>query len=642
MKKIVVFLVFLFGLNTFSPLSEKVHSSVSNSSFSDIQNIIPENEKNKLPEYEGFYNALINDIELGNPFGVTNDLINLSEFYWKIGNANLALILLEKAGNLSKENEDSLGQFLTSNSTGDIFLEAGLFSSAKEKYEDALNIARGLKDENKIILMLTKLGKLHFDSFELKQAQEYFQKALPLSLAIEDKRIETKILNDLALVYYMQEDRDKAIDTTRKAFKLASVEEDSLFLIDSINQMAQGMFQVGLYTGASEMAKLSENFSRKIGYIPGIKHSLEIDSVALANHGKINEALQQALTLLEIQKNFEDEFDISMTLVNISLLYTTVGKLSEAHEYLNQSEAIANQLLNNRLKAAVSYVKGHIYFLQADYPQALKLYRQSLSLIREAKYFPHEVVTLLSIGTLYAYQGEYEEADKKAHEASKIIIKKHPKTPILQLEAVNLFAFNEWALGRYSESLSSYQFSLSLFNESIEGTARAKAGIGRALYALKRYSEALKIQKEAVMLFQESGNKVEEASPVIDLGNTYFSLNNLIASKENFEKALHISRDLGQRREEADALNGLGRIFEKLNKPIQAIEHFKMGIEIKREIGDRRGLVEIGYNLALLYGIQGKEEEALNLTQNMLLIAHQISYPRTTDLINLSSTIRSQ
>ena len=178
---------------------------------------------------------------------------------------------------------------------------------------------------------------------------------------------------------------------------------------------------------SSNLGTTAERFAQKVEERPMEpktkirKYELEInnlidESCILASEGKLPEALQKSKDAMARQKYMEkyleenalsemmtDELPFAVAL-NLATLYEKNELYQEAlREYTNLTNA-KNQ--NNGMESFVRVNMGNIYFKQANYPMAIKMYKKALDIVPNAIKMSLRYKIMKNMGHAYVQQGD--------------------------------------------------------------------------------------------------------------------------------------------------------------------------------------------------------------------------------------------
>ncbi|MBW1298163.1 tetratricopeptide repeat protein [Aquimarina litoralis] len=224
----------------------------------------------------------------------------------------------------------------------------GSFDNALTKYLKALDITEGIQDSTGIGLTFHNLGMFYRRQKEYRKAKQYLQKAIQIKEKLVD--IEDLALSHhmLAVTYY----QNKQLDSSR--FHIAIVKD--LPCSDLRKSKANGSL-ASLYYSNKEYDKAIEIYKENIG----------------------------------ISKKAEDLNELSVSYLNVAVLYNALQQYDNAVPYLDSAITEAKKIKNNGLLRTQYYSKSNLNETRKEYKLALqdyklyKMYNDSINDIEKTK-----------------------------------------------------------------------------------------------------------------------------------------------------------------------------------------------------------------------------------------------------------------
>ena len=249
----------------------------------------------------------------------------------------------------------------------------------------------------------------------------------------------------------------------------------------------------------------------------------KIDSViSLIKKDKLNESISRSTTQDTILVN---------RLHYLVVKYKDIGQYDSALHYANQALTLSNSLMVPATMSlgskaygwakgtAVSYNQiGNIFWLQSDYPTALKYYFKALKISEELGDKNLIAKNIGNIGIIYNNQDDYPKALTCFFKALKIEEAIGDKNGIAR-NLVNIgLVYQSQAEDQkkpelksdgYTKALTHYLQALKLFKELVNknGIGVTLGNIGIVYYHQNDYSKALEYYFKALKIKEESGSK---------------------------------------------------------------------------------------------------------------------------------------
>ncbi|MDW3210143.1 MAG: tetratricopeptide repeat protein [Reichenbachiella sp.] len=158
-------------------------------------------------------------------------------------------------------------------------------------------------------------------------------------------------------------------------------------------------------------------------------------------------------------------------------------------------------------------------------------------------------------------------------------------------------------------------------NEKEDNFWLAKAKAQKAsLYSQKNiYDSAVLYAEVALSLFDETGNKEASLWPLKILGSAYLDLGQQEKALAEHLKGLKIAEDTSNKIEAASFLNAIGNSYRKYKDSKSAIAYLERALELSKSIDYENSLPkQIFSNLALAYDMAEQKEKSIDLLKSVL------------------------
>ena len=169
--------------------------------------------------------------------------------------------------------------------------------------------------------------------------------------------------------------------------------------------------------------------------------------------------------------------------------------------------------------------------------------------------------------------------------------------------------------GDLTAALGHYQRSLDAFR-----AAGDERGCAIAYHNLGMISADRKLWDDAEEYFRRSLQFAESVDDVHMRGHCLLNRTEVMLARQryeharlNAEEALRIFDELGAARHKADAYKVLGIVYRETGRPSLAEARFRAAIELALEAGTALSEAESSRELAILYQMQGRNQDALKL-----------------------------
>jgi len=225
----------------------------------------------------------------------------------------------------------------------------------------------------------------------------------------------------------------------------------------------------------------------------------------------------------------------------------------------------------------------------AHYEEAETSLLEVLRLGDRSQTSPEYAQALIELAVVYRYQERRETARSTARFARSICTQLHDLAGIERAnhELIQLAlddAAPEEALGLLA---------------SVEPTARAASLACQAQLLLGNNTEALALARRAIDLAAADRPNLARAQAA--LGHVYLAMVELKLAEEHLVQALRLLEETGDLRARNRAAGNLARVFQLQGRPDEAASLLEATVQQQRALGDRQGLVATLQTLLTIY-----------------------------------------
>ncbi len=344
--------------------------------------------------------------------------------------------------------------------------------------------------------------------------------------------------------------------------------------------------------------------------------------------GKAVGALVEALKLW---KGLGNKKDLSEGYRTLALLQEKGGSYPDSLASFNAALKIDRELASKALEGQGLWDMGRIYYLRlSKFDEALKAYKQALSIFKGLGNTGKTAKVLLDIGLVYEQEGEYQSARTNYLEGIKIAEEVNDKTVFSR---GNLYLANvAWHTGDYQEAFRHQRIALTTAEELKDRKQEAMAHnlAGLTFMNLGMLEKALDSLSRSLAISSETGDRLDEAAAHNNIGIVHRELGNLEKSIESFKSALGIDTELKTRWGMAYDMRNLGISYERMGRLKEALESLNSSLTLSREIGERKNEGMTIYSLGMLYMRMEKADEASKSLKEACTIGREVNLPEVT------------
>ena len=220
----------------------------------------------------------------------------------------------------------------------------GDYSKAHEYLNEALRLARDLREKSGELRALSAMATLYFVENEPMKSLECANAALSLSRDLKQPVREGRLLLQLGQIYARASEPQQAISFFEQALRLTDTPEGRQVRIQALMVLGGTQEEIGSTAAALESFDQALALSRSVG-----TKSLEMRTLArigsiLCGRGEYQKALdyqQQAIAFFHAKGQRSEEAD---ALIDLAQTYEQMGHKQKARETLDQALALGRTL----------------------------------------------------------------------------------------------------------------------------------------------------------------------------------------------------------------------------------------------------------------------------------------------------------
>jgi len=285
-------------------------------------------------------------------------------------NPEKALLLTQKALNISKNLSYPNGLALSLNGMGIAYYYLGEYKNALSFYEQSLLVYSSLSDNLMISTIYANIGGIYQINGDYNKAKDFLLHSLEISLKHLFLERTATTLGSLGILFYNKAEYASALNVYLKTLKLREVLNDK----------------------------------------QGIAYTLSNIGLIYDDQSQYEKALSYYLKSLSLLNEIKDQSGLAATLNNIGLIYYNLSKPDTALEYFNESLDIA-RLISNKVIIRSCYNNiGDIYKSKEKYKLATAYFEKAQKINEELNDIKSKAITLNSIADLYKQQKNFIRA----------------------------------------------------------------------------------------------------------------------------------------------------------------------------------------------------------------------------------------
>lgn len=268
---------------------------------------------------------------------------------------------------------------------------------------------------------------------------------------------------------------------------------------------------------------------------------------------------------------------------------------------------------------------GNIYKFLGDYETALKTYTDLLSRNEAAKDELSECRTLETIGLFQSERGQYAKALETMNKAEPLCRSNNDDSG--EAKALSTLGSVYHALGQNQKALEVLNESLSIYSRP-DANPRDRSiplmEIGLVYSEIGQKDKAIESLDEVLEIERSDHDQIAEARALSNLGTIYSGIGEEAKALENYNQALSIFSRTGVRSGEAHALLNIGSVFSSLGETKQALDSIQRGLAILRALGETKGEAAALNQMGHVQTVLGENQSALENFQESARLAHSL------------------
>jgi tetratricopeptide (TPR) repeat protein len=404
----------------------------------------------------------------------------------------------------------------------DLLYDVSNFDQTLARFEETLEFKRRQGDPRGVGITLANIGQLYYRAGQYGKAEDEYRQALKiLETELPGHSYLGATFNGLAAVCLTQGKYDEAAKLFERGREILqkNLGNESKDVVVSLTGLADVAEQQGKYSEAEQLLVQALEASRKIYGEPHQQVALSESALGALYlvWGKNSESIklyEQSLKTFEstVGKSNPNDPVIAQVLVNLSVLYTKVGRYSDANTQLSRVKQMQgkNPSLSPLEIAGYESAYGYLLAESGKYSQAVAPLNRALALYKGAFGSDHPVVANSSNSVAMAYRklGRCPEAETLLDHALKVqeaaLGTEHPDMALTLSNLADCYRDQK----RYIDAESLYNRALKIRTEKL-GPDHADLvptieGLGSLYTEQGRYDDAERLFKRALSIAEKT------------------------------------------------------------------------------------------------------------------------------------------
>lgn len=355
------------------------------------------------------------------------------------------------------------------------------YTTALEKYNEAINCFEKVKDTSSIASTYANLGSLHSQQNKHKEAMTYFFKAIDLYKKLDSPKREIISLFNISLISFRQKMYDKSAEY---CFRIQEIIKENN-LGDYLNTNIEN--QLGnIYYTKGDLKKASYHFERTLVFSKE-KKDIRRQVLSLVNLGAIYLDTKQ---LDKAEKSYKEALDImnsiEATLAEKSVIYIGLGDTYYKKKQFSKAILYTNKGLSQAKKQKQTEFERDAHKVLSNIYSDTKNYKDAFSHLSQFKQLADSLSNIESIAVVNDIETKYETQQKEnkilklendSQQKEIELQKSNFKTDLSLISLVLVLIIGAFWMHRRKK-----QQQLNLLTTKIKSTEEEKRRIGRELH----------------------------------------------------------------------------------------------------------------------------------------------------------------
>ena len=406
-------------------------------------------------------------------------------------------------------------------------------------YQQAFEIYKETGIKGSMLYCLLNLGNIETRNKNFPNAENYFNQALLLSKEIKGKREEAITYSKLAEAAFTRLNLSDALLKYEQAFAIfkeidEKAEQSSICISKGWVYIAQGKFDDAekSYKNSLEIADLTKNNKAKADAFLSLSDLYQL-------RGEFTLAKQAIDSCFKIYQNLGNICQIANTHLIAGNYYNRISENRKAIEHYKIADSIYISEKEVDIRFTILNNIGTIYFYQGDYNQALVYFNQASKMLENQIGINDQKLLILSnIGEVYYHQKKYIEAEKYLLESMRYA----GELNVIRSKSVTSLILGKlyYDKGDYAKSLINLTFAYNYAKSTRENGQLIESSLylGRVALAQKKETEAGNYFDEAINNSDRVGDLKYVWEALYQKGLIFYNKNQLDSATTYFKQAI--------------------------------------------------------------------------------------------------------
>lgn len=275
-----------------------------------------------------------------------------------------------------------------------------------DKLEELIEISEDFELDDLQAELYKLQGEKYYNKEDYKEAFSYFRKALGKYKELRDRKSQVRIYQLLGICKSRRQEHEDAIYYFKEAIDYAREENNKRVFYKgkyniAISYMLTQQYDKSLETLDQIILDKSDEIDFDILADAKILKGYELD-----NLGRVKEAIDEDLSLIDILKGKDDEM-LSMVYNNIAEAYYKIGDYANSLKYVDEAQRLKVKV-NKPMLSQTLNTKGKVLFKTGFYQESILVLGLAIDLAEEYKRFDYLMESCKDLISVYESTNDYQ------------------------------------------------------------------------------------------------------------------------------------------------------------------------------------------------------------------------------------------
>nr|WP_319570078.1 sensor histidine kinase [uncultured Draconibacterium sp.] len=371
----------------------------------------------------------------------------------------------------------------------------------------------------------------------------------------------------------------QSINTANNLIPQISDYNDDSIKVSCLNELSWE-YHINQPDSALIYANEAKLIAEKIGFKAGVATSLNRIGEIERIQGNFEQAIKTFIKALQIEREIDNTYGIARAYGQLTLLYTSIGKIDEASDAGQICIKIYKDINNLPALANAYDRQAVVYKYQGKFDDELNLIYSGLKIREELKDSANIIFSYMSLASFYSKLSNYTKALEYNTKAIEIAMKLNDQV----------------RLAKIYTNISGVYYNLKQIHIAID-------------YNFK----SIEIKKR---LKQDKTLDVNYDN----MGTYYYDLGENDNAIQYYNKSIKLKEENGKKKGLSTAYTNMGNLYFTKMRYNEALFYYKKGLDTAEITDNKLIILELYYNIYKSYAVIGKLADAVSFNNKYIAL----------------------